>query len=102
MLFATLSTCVMNIRIKFDNVIALFLFKVGKKFCLVSSSSLRPNFPGVLLFKVSITYLASIPNKPVCNCTSELYPYSGKPLKYGVLFYIRLFQLRKVAVSLSP
>ena len=88
---------------KTDYVMALFRFKVGKKFCLVSSSSLRPNFLCILLFTVSIiTYLASIPNKPIYNSTRELYLYSCTPLKYRVLFYIRLFQLRNVAVSPSP
>ena len=53
-----------------------------EKFCFVSLSSLRPNFPSVLLFTVWITYMASIPHKPVCNCKRELYPYSGTSLKY--------------------
>ena len=68
----------------FDYVIVLFWFKVGKKFCFVSLSSLRPNFPSVLFFTLWITYLASIQDKPVCNCMRELYPYSGTPLKSRV------------------
>ena len=51
-----------------------------EKFCFVSLSSLRTNFPSVLLFTVWITYMASIPHKPVCNCKRELYPYSVRPL----------------------
>ena len=47
-------------------------FKVGKKFCCISLSSLQfSNFPSVLLFTVWITYLACIPDKPVCNWRAQ-------------------------------
>ena len=47
-------------------------FKVGKKFCCISLSSLQfSNFPSVLLFTVWITYLACIPDKPVCNLRAQ-------------------------------
>ena len=45
--------------------------------------------------------MASIPNKPVFKCSHELYPYNGKPLKYRISFYIKLFWLRNVADSLK-